>query len=383
MSKTSETEFKPMSFPPAVIARISPELSLQRHLAIGIRPNLRKFEEFRNIEVGDGGLSRYSNDQIKNSSVLGSSVLKSGSTTIICTITGGIIEEDLPAHEINDDAAAVNAVFAKDKENDSDSGKPALEDYTSVYPVVEVERGRVGAPTDEEMILSQRLYETLLHSKILTKEALKVKVGLRSVDSDGKVEVYYKGENDEDDSGLDLGPKRTWTFALYAKIKVFSRTGPLFDLIWDSLISALKNTKLPRAHIDESAADVKIPVRMRGNHATIREQYQIICDASANDSLKLVKESIGFSSNFGVVDLDEESIQTVEDEDIMDIDTKSVLLTDIEGEEEEISAKKTISVIVDEKGKNLKSLTIIGDVNSDQLRRSIELANVRSKVFTK
>ena len=99
--------------------------------------------------------------------------------------------------------------------------------------------------------------------------------------------------------------------------------------------------------------------------------------------MKLVKESIGFSSNFGVVDLDEESIQTVEDEDTMDIDTKSVLLTDIEGEEEEISAKKTISVIVDEKGNNLKSLTIIGDVNSDQLRRSIELAKVRSKVFTK
>lgn len=381
MSTNSESEFKPMSFPPAVIARISPELSLQRHLAIGIRPNLRKFEEFRNIEVGDGGLSRYSNDKVKNSSVLGSSVLKSGNTTVICTITGGILEEDLPAHEINDDAAAVNAVFAKDKQNDTTPEKNALEDYTSVYPVVEVERGRVGAPTDEEMILSQKLYENVLHSRILKKEALKVKVGLRSVDSDGNVEIYYKEDDKEND--FDLGPKRTWSYVLYAKIKVFSRSGPLFDLVWDALISALKNTKLPKAHIDESAADIKIPVKIRGNYGTIREQYQIICDAQANDPLKLDTEAIGFSSNFGVIDIDEESAETVENEDKMDLDAKSVLLTDIEGEEEEISAKKTISVVVDKTGKNLNSLTIIGDVSKDQLRRSIELAKVRSKLFTK
>lgn len=381
MANEATPEFQPMSFPPAVIARISPELSLQRHLAIGIRPNLRKFEEFRNIEVGHGGLSRYADEQVKNSSVLGSAVLKSGNTTVICTITGGIIEEDLPAHEINDDAAAVNAVFAKDKDSDLSAEKADLEDYTSVYPVVEVERGRVGAPTDEEMILSQKLYETLLHSKVLTKEALKVKVGLRSVGSDGKVEIFYK--EDDDEFGLDLGPKRSWSFALYAKIKVFSRTGPLFDLIWGALISALENTKLPRAHIDENAADIKIPVKMHGNYGTIREQYQIICDASANDVLRLNKEAIGFSSNFGVVDMDEESMETLEEEDIMDVDAKSILLTDIEGEEEETSAKKTISVVVDKSGENLKSLTLIGDINTDQLHRSIQLAKVRSQLFTK
>jgi len=383
MAQSEEAEFKPMAFPPAVIARISPELSLQRHLAIGIRPNLRKFEEFRNIEVGDGGLSRYANNEVKDSSVLGSSVLKSGNTTVICTITGGIIEEDLPAHQINDDAAAVNAVFAKEKQTDdeSNSDKASLEDYTSVYPVVEVERGRVGAPTDEEMILSQKLYETLLHSKILTKDSLKVKVGLRSVGPDGKVEIYYREDTDE--FGFDLGPKRSWTFALYAKIKVFSRGGPLFDLVWGALISALKTTKLPRAHIDENAADIKIPVKIRGNYGTIREQYQIICDAKEYDDLKLNNEAIGFSSNFGVIDLDEESVETVQDDDKMDLDKKSILLSDIEGEEEETSAKKTLSVVVDKSGKHMKSLTIIGDINSEQLRRSIELAKIRSNLFSK
>ncbi|CCH42347.1 Polyribonucleotide nucleotidyltransferase [Wickerhamomyces ciferrii] len=382
---SEEFEFKPMSFPPAVVARISPELSLQRHLAIGIRPNLRKFEEFRNIEFNDGGLSRYgSDDQIKNTSVLGSSVLKSGNTTVITTITAGIIEEDLPAHEINDDAAAVNAVFAKDKTDDSnnDIPKSQLDEYESIYPVVEVERGRVGAPTDEEMILSQKLYETFLHSKILSKDSLKVKVGLRSIDSQGKVDIYYK-DDDDDSEDFGLGPKRSWKFVLYAKVKVFSRSGPLFDLVWASVLSALQNTKLPRAHIDENAADIKIPVKMRGNHGTIREQYQIICDAISRDPLKLNNEAIGISSNFGIIDIDEESIQTLQNEDSMEIDSKSILLTDIEGEEEEISSKKTISIVSDRDSKNLKSLTIIGNVSNDQLRKSFELTKFRFKHFAK
>lgn len=53
--------------------------------------------------------------------------------------------------------------------------------YASIYPVVEVERGRVGACTDEEMTISQKLYDSVLHSRILTKQALKVKAGVRSV----------------------------------------------------------------------------------------------------------------------------------------------------------------------------------------------------------
>ena len=40
-------------------------------------------------------------------------------------------------------------------------------EYATVYPCVEILRGRLGAPTDEEMILSQDLFETLYHNKII------------------------------------------------------------------------------------------------------------------------------------------------------------------------------------------------------------------------
>jgi exosome complex component RRP43 len=293
---------------------------------------------------------------------------------VICTISGGIVEEDLPAELINEDAAAVNAVFAKES-TPNELAKNTLDSAASVYPVVEVERGRVGAPTDEEMILSQRLYETVLHSGILDKDSLKVKVGLRSLNDKGEEMITYLDEDDE----FGLGPKRSWRYVLYAKLKVFSRSGPLFDLVWCSLINALKDTKLPKAFIDENAADIKIPVKIRGNFGTIREQYQITCDPIENDILLLNQEAIGFASNFGIVDVDDESRETVDDEDKMELDSSSVLLIDIEGEEEETTAQKTISIVVDANGDNLKSATLIGAVDSQKLKQAIQLAKLRSK----
>jgi exosome complex component RRP43 len=379
----SETEqlVTPIAFPPAVLARISPELSLQRHLAIGIRPNLRKFEEFRPIHITDGGLSRYSNEEIKESLILGSSVLKSGNTTIITTINASLIEEDLPAENINEDAAAVNAVFAQQKKLEEESTHGSLKDAASIYPNVEVERGRTGPPTDEEMILSQKLYHTFLHSGILSKQALKVNVGLRSINEKGETEFYYHDPNDED--SMEVTPKRSWSFVLYANVKVFNRSGPLFDLVWASLLSALKSTNLPQTYIDENAIDIRIPVKLHNNAGTIREQYSITCDPVNSYHLKLNQEAIGFSSNFGVVDIDEESFETVDTEDKMDIDSQTVLLTEIEGEEEETTIKKTINIIVDQSSDNLKSLTLIGGIDRDELRKSIQLAKIRSNELIK
>lgn len=376
-------EFQPLTFPPEVLARISPELSLQRHLAIGVRPNLRTFNEFRDITTTSGGLSRYNGDSVRgDSSVLGSSVLRSGGTMVVCTISGGIIEEDLPAEVINEDAAAVNAVFAKEVESEIESKQARLDAYTSVYPVVEVERGRVGAPTDEEMILSQKLYETILHSGMISKDALKVNVGLRSIDTDGSEHIYYRSQDntDDDESSLDLGPKRAWSYVLYAKIKVFSRSGPLFDLVWASVVAALKNTNLPRAYIDENAAGIKIPIKIRGNFGSIREQYQITCDAVKKDKLVLNEDAIGFASNFGIIDIDQEAAATVDDfEEKMDVDTRSVLLADLEGEEEELTAKKTVDVTLGQSGKELKSLTVVGGVSKSELKQAIKLARQRSE----
>lgn len=252
------TQAKQMVFPPDVLARIAPDISLQRHLSVGLRPSLRGFTEFRPLEISKGGLN-----DIGKSNVLGLSVVKSGDTRVICGITVGIVEE-----------GSVDKLLS----SSTSSSPSSLQDYSSIYPVVEIARGRSGAPTDEEMILSQKLYESVLHNKIIEKDSLKITVGTKVDD-----EIFYPtGNDDEDDL---LRPKKNWSYVLYAHIKVFSRSGPLFDICYSALLGALQDCKLPRAFIDDKATDIKIPVRSRGNFGHLRESYNLILDSNGEKIL--------------------------------------------------------------------------------------------------
>lgn len=362
----------PIAFSPEVLARISPGLSLQRHLALGYRPSLKAFEEFRDVVVDQNTLSRYQSDA-KLDNVIGSNVLKVGNTFIVTTITGGIIEESVTYEKTKDDK------------------------YASIYPVVEVHRGRSGACTDEEMTLSQKLYDNILKSGIISKESLVVKPGVRITNTDGTTEIIYptdeKTDSDlkTDDIYQNLQPNRKWSYTLYAKVKVFSRSGPLFDSVWNSLIYALQIVRLPRSFIDERATDLKMTVRTRGKSAIIREIYDILCDPTKDYPLTLNKENIGYASNFGIINLDPECDLALEDEanaeEAMEIDNdysnkpiKSVLLADIDSEAEESSIQSNISIIAKSDG-TIKHLNIFGGeskVTPEMIKKSLFLAQQRS-----
>lgn len=364
-------DITPITFVPEVLARISPELSLQRHLALGYRPSLKGFEEFRDVLVNQNTLSRYQSDaQLEN--VIGSNVLKVGNTFIVTTITGGIIEDSVTYENTRN------------------------EKFGLIYPVVEVHRGRSGACTDEEMTLSQRLYDNVLQSGIISKESLMVKPGVRITNDDGTKQIIYlsdenTNDSDEDEVYKSLQPNRKWSYTLYAKVKVFSRTGPLFDSIWNSLMYALRTVRLPRSFIDERATDLKMTVRTRGKSAIIRETYDILCDPNADYPLKLNKENIGFASNFGIINLDpecdlvqENDANEEEEMEVDDITTKpikSILLADIDSEAEESSVQSTISIVAKSDG-TLKYLSIFGGkskVTPEMIKKSIFLAQQRSK----
>lgn len=371
MSEVQEDtiDIHPVTFSPDVLARISPELSLQRHLSLGFRPSLKGFEEFREVSLNEDFLSRYGEEH-KDNNIIASNVLKCGKTFVVTTITGGIIED---------------STVYKNEENElvgiSDNTDSNISNYTSVYPVVEVQRGRTGACTDEEMTLSQKIYDSVLHSKLIPKSALKVQPGIRITDDDGKMEIIYPDEAKED-SGAEFQTNRKWSYLLYAKIKVFSRTGPVFDLCWNSLMYALQNVQLPRAFIDERATDLKMTIRTRGRSATIRETYDILSDPTKQYPLQINKENISYASNYGVINLDPEAKLTEEtDEEDIDMDTQeSVLLADLDTESEEISVNSTISIISDEKG-NLKHIGILGGdakITPDMIKRSLALAKQRS-----
>ncbi|CAI4056701.1 exosome non-catalytic core subunit RRP43 SKDI_03G1020 [Saccharomyces kudriavzevii IFO 1802] len=374
-------EVHPITFPPDVLARISPELSLQRHLSLGIRPCLRRYEEFRDITIENNTLSRYvEKDSVDaKNNILGSNILKSGKTVVITSITGGIIEENSASIKDLDD-------FGEDELYEVTKEEDEIANYASIYPVVEVERGRVGACTDEEMTISQKLYDSVLHSRILPKKALKVKAGVRSVNEDGTFSVLYPDELENDAlNETNLKMKRKWSYVLYAKIIVLSRTGPVFDLCWNSLMYALQNVKLPKAFIDERASDLRMTIRTRGRSATIRETYEILCDQTKSLPLMISSQNIAFAANYGVIELDPESqLQNPDNaQEEVDIDmdkSQCILIADLDTEAEEISIHSTISVIASSAGR-YKQLTLVGagaKITPEMIKRSLLLSKVRA-----
>lgn len=341
-------------FPPSVLARISPELTLQRHLSQGLRPSLREFTEFRQVVASQGNLGNVSTD-----AVVGSSVVKHGGCHVFCGITLGISE----VNNLDEDFAAA---------------EPESSKYTSVYPVVEVARGRQGAPSDEEQILLQKLYNFVYHLRMLPYLSLDIKPGYEIKDeASGEVSIIYPDDKSlSEDEILTLFStvnvsKKQHKFALYAHIKVFSRDGPLFDVVSHALINALKNVSLPRIYLADSGVDpnVRVPVRSRGNFGHLDQLSSIFCIDSNKEiatPLQLNEDELATSSSFGLVEIDDAAGQVA-------------LLADLEGEAEEASCESKINIVASKK--NLKHVSIAGggaNVTLDTLRKAISLAYERA-----
>ena len=342
-------DLKQIEFLPEVIARIAPDLSLQRHLRLGLRPCLRSFREFRPLEVFPGDLQQLG----KNSdSLVGSCIAKSGDSTAICGITAGIVE--VPPSSFLEEG------------NDS-------HEAASVYPVVEIARGRSGALTDEEITISQGLYEKILHSKCILKKSLITKPGMIFQKENGDAEVVYSVE---DTTGL---MNKTYSFVLYASIKMFSRAGPLFDLCFNALVGALKTSKLPRIYYEDTTNSIKVPIRSRGNFGHLRRDNDVLFDRreSIMCPLALNYDEIGISSTFGVVNsMYDEPVG----EDDMNIDKKTYVLADLEGDAEEYECISRVNVIPDSQNQ-LTSLSVCGGgarITKEILRECIDVAKNRS-----
>ncbi|GEQ70113.1 hypothetical protein JCM33374_g3789 [Metschnikowia sp. JCM 33374] len=283
-------------FPPEVLARITPEVSLERHLALGLRPSLRQYDEFRTLSANLGSLTG-----LGTNSLVGSATVKNGDTHAFCGITLGI-------SEINDSDDFISA--------DSSANKNA--GFASVYPVVEIARGRTGAPTDEEMILSQRVHNHVLHSHILPAQSLAVVPGYQLTnETTGETYVAYPDDKQmsEDDlrnlsSTINI-TKKKYTYVLYAHIK----TSPLAS-----------------------------PLRMDDTR-------------------------VGVSSSFGLVD-----VETAEG-------PETVLLADLEGEAEEACAESRVTIVRNDGLLSHVNITGGGaNVTLETLRKASRIAKNRANV---
>lgn len=342
-------------FPPAVLARISPELTLQRHLAQGLRPCLREFTEFRETVVSEGSMADVGTD-----AVVGSSVIKHGDCHAFCGITLGVSE--------------VNSA-----EDEFAPPEPESSKYTSVYPIVEVARGRQGAPSDEEQILSQKLYNYIYHLRLLPQASLDITPGYQIKDeATGDVSIIYTDDEDLSEeelltlsSSINIS-KKQYRFVLYAHIKVFSRDGPLFDLVSRALITALKDVTLPRIYLADSGVDpnVKVPVRSRGHFGHLNQASGNIYIDTIKDlaqPVRLNTRELGLSSSFGIIELDDTAGQ-------------SAILADLEGEAEEACCETKVNIIASKN--NLKHVSVSGggaNVTLDALKKIISLSRERAE----
>ncbi|KAG7896681.1 hypothetical protein KL906_000083 [Ogataea polymorpha] len=347
MSETAS--FKPNIFPPDVLAQIAPEVLLQKYLQIGLRPSLRKFDEFKPVVIGRAGVGRYESNEPNGDingvgSVLGSSIVKSGKTTVICLISGAIVEDD---HELVNDYRTKLEKDIIDSETHRDSKN------ATVYTEVEISRGGSGPPNEEEIAISQRLYEAIYHSGLIDRNAL-------------KIQLECKGGEELEQEFL---PQTGYSFVLYATIQVFSRAGPVYDLCYGALISALRQTRLPAVYIAEKRIEVGVR-RVRV------EDYDLECDAEKNELLKLNEDRISWSSTFGLVELDK---AVPHDEDKMEIDTDGkILLAELEGEAEENIDTR---IMVSSNGSTLSGLSVYGaaGVTKEDLKKAFHLANRRAQ----
>ncbi|RLV88590.1 Exosome complex component RRP43 [Meyerozyma sp. JA9] len=323
-----------LTFSPHVLARVAPDISLDRHIAEGVRPCLRGFDEFKPVKTSSGPLNTS-----EGIPVVGSSIVKSGSTTVFCGISVGTVEQD-----------TTNA-----------------SKYASVYPVVEVSRGRSGAPTDEEMILSEALYESVLHSRIIPRGALRVTPGVAVINDGGtehqSVSIYYPDIHPDEYEILDKQRMSNHEMVLTAHLKVLSRDGPLFDICHKALVEALLDVRLPRMYINETV-DIRVPVRSRGNFGHLNSQKQLNIDGNTDISkpIQLETANIGLSSSFGVVNSAE----------------KPVLLAQLEGDAEETAATSRMNIVATKDG--LQGFSLSGNIDRNMIKKAIELSQLRAEL---
>ena len=371
---------KSVIFSPSELALIAPDITLSKYLEAGYRPSLRRFNEFKPVAISTAGISRYDKnaetDQLNElTTVIGSSSVKWGGTSTICTISAGIVEDDFEA--VNDYRMRLDAdiIVGDEKEEEVENvlGGDLINENGAVYPVVEIAKGVSGPPGEEEIGLGEKLYESILHSGLIDRKALRVNVGLKSVDENGK-EVTLRG----DDVGMI---QKNFSFVIYARIQVFGRTGPLFDQCYASLVKALKDTKLPDVYLNERESTLR--TRSGKKNANINVQsYDLVCDPIQYMELGLRMDRICWSSTFGIVDPSPATSGDDGDVNMDGVSEREMLLTDLEGEAED-NISKRVCALSNGEGR-FASVTIEkgeGDarITAETIREALRLSQVRAK----
>jgi len=196
--------------------RLHPKAYLERFLAEKLRPDGRETTEWRTVSVNVGSISTAD----------GSALVRLGDTTVVCGVKAEIAEPEL-------DSPADGFIV------------PNLD-----LPAICSPRFKPGPPSEEAQVLSDRLNEVLVASRILSTKTLCIQRG-----------------------------KAVWV--LYIDATCINYDGNAFDATLLAMVAALKNTSLPKAAYNEDTG-------------------RTTCSRKEKQSLQL--NTLPISMSFGVFD---------------------------------------------------------------------------------
>lgn len=240
LSNTSIGDPVQSSVPATAMPLISPPALLQAHLLQSppTRPSARSPAQPQPIDLNTSSLTHCN----------GSAVVKIGATTVVC----GVRAEILPVSEIPSYDARIGPT-TEERETEaghSPESHTPISLYNLVVPNLELSTGcsplhpANAAPSTQAQSLSQRLYTTLLTSKLIRPSDLEI-VYMPPEEVDAELDP-------DDPAYIERKPEVKAFWVLYIDMICISYGGEasVFDAAWLSSVAALKDTIIPRAKWD-------------------------------------------------------------------------------------------------------------------------------------
>lgn len=238
------------SIPASAMPLISPNALLHAHLKQDPprRPSGRQLLQTRPTQLNVGSLSHCN----------GSSLVKTGATTIVCGVRAQILPvSEIPNFRVTKTSQSYDTSAPVRRDERNKLGDPLgrghsynpISLYNLLVPNIELATGcspkhpANTMPSVEAQSLSQRLL-SLLHTSELVDPS--------------QLEIIYTPpiESQGPEVGVDIDPEIKAYWTLYIDIMCISHGGSIFDAAWLAIYAALRDTELPQAWWDPDLEQV-------------------------------------------------------------------------------------------------------------------------------
>ncbi|KAL8760121.1 MAG: hypothetical protein Q9199_000258 [Rusavskia elegans] len=396
MAKQPNPAPQPLSFPPSHFAKLAPRSYLHAHLSSsnGRRPSGRLAHESRKPQINTGSLTHCH----------GSAVVRVGDNAIVC----GIRAEILNASDIVDCKPATKLEELEERYGSGMGAQMGFREgeirrqsraedaeemaqLNLLVPNVELSTGCSPSylsgmpPSTEAQSLSHRVL-TLLHtSQLLSMDDLRIWYHPASTFTSIVPQPPSEAPTAEEPTSMSLDvpndiipteeedaqrPEIKAYYTLHITLLVLSLSGPPFSTIWTALLSALRNTRLPKAWWDA-------------------DRQSVICSPFSSDARPLRLNGLPIAMSCGVFNTEKDGTGLVSQvAEGGGKDEKKWILCDTDGFEEGCCEEELTVVVRERQGAHGQGMEVVriekcggGVVGRKEMREAVTLAEERWKVL--